>query len=36
MKILNEEELVYNGGITDETADPADYLRINTKVVLVA
>jgi hypothetical protein len=36
MKILNEEELVYNGGITDETADPADYIRINTEAVIIA
>jgi len=28
-------EIFYDGAI-DETADPADYLRINTKAVLVA
>jgi hypothetical protein len=28
-------EIFYEGAI-DETADPADYLRINTKAVLVA
>jgi len=28
-------EIFYDGAI-DETADPADYIRINTKAVLVA
>lgn len=34
-KSFTFNEIFYDGAI-DETADPADYLRINTKVVLVA
>ncbi len=34
-KSFTFNEIFYEGAI-DETADPADYLRVNTKVVLVA
>lgn len=34
-KSFTFNEIFYEGAI-DETADPADYLRINTKAVLVA
>ena len=38
-ELLNETYIIerdYNGELIDETADPADYIRINTEAVIIA